>query len=174
MSRRRLYCSAGRAIGPNEVSRWQPRNVLLPHIARLCEPPVLLLLDGEPSSALRCWSAEGRLARAIGLLGVGAPAADEALLIPGCRSVHGIGMRCAIDCLFLDRTGRVRRREALRPFGLLRDAGAASVVEVAPGAIPEAAPGVRVARAVPGTREGSPEAVHLKSDGGRSRYPHCR
>lgn len=117
---------------------------MLPRIARLCEPPLPLLLDGEPSSVLCCWTARSRLARAVGLLGVGAPGLDEALLIPDCRSVHGIGMPCAIDCLFLGRDGRVRRRDTLRPFGLLRDAGATAVLEVAPGAIPEAAPGVRV------------------------------
>ena len=32
---------------------------------------------------------------------------EGALLLPGCRSVHTLGMRFAIDVAFLDRRGRV-------------------------------------------------------------------
>jgi len=44
-------------------------------------------------------------ARLKGLLG--RDGIDGALLLPGCRSVHTLGMRFAIDVAFLDRRGRV-------------------------------------------------------------------
>lgn len=49
--------------------------------------------------------AEAPMARLLGLLG--RDGVEGALLIPGCRSVHTLGMRFAIDVAFLSRKGRV-------------------------------------------------------------------
>ncbi len=42
-----------------------------------------------------------------GLMGRGALAADEALLIVPCSSIHMFFMRFSIDAVYLDRLGRV-------------------------------------------------------------------
>jgi len=49
--------------------------------------------------------AESAGERVRGLLG--RDGLDGALLLPGCRSVHTLGMRFAIDVAYLDRHGRV-------------------------------------------------------------------
>jgi uncharacterized protein len=82
-----------------------------------------------------------------GLLGRPAPAAGEALWLRPCRSIHTIGMRYAIDVLFLDRHGTVLRARRDLPPGRLAFAprGAASVLECGGGSIPpDTAPGWRV------------------------------
>jgi hypothetical protein len=45
--------------------------------------------------------------RARGFMGRPAPAAGEGLLLSPCRAVHMIGMKYALDVIFLDRQGRV-------------------------------------------------------------------
>jgi uncharacterized membrane protein (UPF0127 family) len=63
------------------------------------------------------------------------PPRGWALLIPRCRSVHTIGMRFAIDVVFLDAEGRVLRLvPGLRPGRVVGCRDAAAVVEVAAGA----------------------------------------
>ena len=47
-----------------------------------------------------------------GFLGRDRVAVGEAMIFPGCRSIHTVGMRCAIDAVFVDRSWRV---VALRP-----------------------------------------------------------
>lgn len=47
--------------------------------------------------------------RTKGLLGADALDADTALLIPNCRAVHTLGMRFAIDVIFLDGGFKVIR-----------------------------------------------------------------
>ena len=42
-----------------------------------------------------------------GLLGRAALERNEALLLRRCRSIHTVGMRFAVDVLFIDRLGRV-------------------------------------------------------------------
>lgn len=51
--------------------------------------------------------ADNVLERLRGLLGRESLASDEALLLPGCGSIHTFGMRFSIDVLFLDRYQRV-------------------------------------------------------------------
>ena len=52
-----------------------------------------------------------------GLLSRPEPAHDEGLWIEPCPSVHTIGMRYAIDVVFLDKYGTVRKiAHALRPL----------------------------------------------------------
>ena len=45
--------------------------------------------------------------RARGLLGRPRPTQGEGLMLNPCRAVHTLGMRYAIDVIFLDRDGRV-------------------------------------------------------------------
>jgi uncharacterized membrane protein (UPF0127 family) len=47
------------------------------------------------------------LSRLLGLALLTRQRAGDGLLIPGCRSVHTIGMRFRLDLLFLDRQGLV-------------------------------------------------------------------
>ena len=74
---------------------------------------------------------------------------EGALLLPGCRSVHTLGMRFAIDVAFLDRRGRVvatvtpmRRRRLGRTRWrahqvLEAEAGAFARWNIAPGDVLE-------------------------------------
>ena len=60
--------------------------------------------------------ARGLRARLFGLAFRREMDADEALLIPRCRSVHTFGMRFAIDVVFLDGDGDVLEvRHHVRP-----------------------------------------------------------
>lgn len=73
--------------------------------------------------------------RARGLLFAPPLRDDESLLLAPCNSVHTIGMRYAIDVVFLDRGARVLRvvRE-LMPWRACAQRGAAGVLELAAGA----------------------------------------
>ncbi len=70
-----------------------------------------------------------------GLLGRSGLAADGALLLRDCRSVHTVGMRFAIRVAFLDADLRVLVVRDARPGRLLvRHRRAASVLELPAGA----------------------------------------
>ena len=78
--------------------------------------------------------AGGFLQRARGLLLRPPLRTDEALLLPGCASVHTFGMRYAIDVVFLDPLGRVLRvARGLRPWRVASEPGAAAVLELRAG-----------------------------------------
>ena len=63
------------------------------------------------------------------------PPPREALLFPGCRSVHTFGMRFSIDVVFLDARGRVVRvAPAVPPGRLVSCRRASAVIEVRAGA----------------------------------------
>jgi len=63
--------------------------------------------------------ARSMLSRGVGLLGRGTLAADEGLWIERCGAVHTMGMRVALDLIFLDRSDRVVRIEyGVRPHRL--------------------------------------------------------
>jgi uncharacterized membrane protein (UPF0127 family) len=78
------------------------------------------------------WSAWSRLR---GLLGRPAPAAGTGLLLPGCSSVHTIGMRYAIDVVFLDADARILSvRPRVQPGRwFVAHRGAAFALEMAAG-----------------------------------------
>jgi uncharacterized membrane protein (UPF0127 family) len=60
--------------------------------------------------------ADRMLSRLRGLLGAAAPETGEGLLITPCNGVHMLGMRYALDVVFLDREGSVVRTcERLAP-----------------------------------------------------------
>ncbi len=90
-------------------------------------------MDGR-TMPLRIYEATGFLARARGLLGGVRLASDEALWIQPCNSVHTLGMRYAIDVVFLDRRQRVIAvRQALKPLRLAAVRRAHSTVELLAG-----------------------------------------
>ncbi len=83
-----------------------------------------------------------------GLLGSPPLADDEALWIEPCPSVHTLGMRYAIDVVFLDREDRVCKVVAgLRPFRFAACRGARSTLELGAGRAGALgiAPGVKLA-----------------------------
>jgi uncharacterized protein len=61
---------------------------------------------------------------------------DEAMWFDGCSAIHTLGMRMAIDVLFLDRRGTiillVAQARPWRPY--ISAPGARAVVELAAGA----------------------------------------
>ena len=62
-----------------------------------------------PAGTLHVRVADNFVTRGLGLL-VGAPLEpQEGLLIAPCASIHTLGMRYAIDVVFMDRTARVLR-----------------------------------------------------------------
>ena len=57
----------------------------------------------------RVWRAVSLWETTRGLLGRPALQSDEGMLIHDCRLVHTVGMRYALDLVFLDRAGKVRK-----------------------------------------------------------------
>ena len=92
-------------------------------------------LDGrELPGGLRVAEARRRKERMAGLAGLEAMGPDEALHIPRCRSVHTVGMRFALDLVWLDRHGAVVRvDEHVAPRRLRTCLRARSVVETPAG-----------------------------------------
>ena len=76
-------------------------------------------------------------ARLIGLLGRPALPEGDALVFPGCNSIHTFGMRFPIDVVFVDRSWRVVDvREAMRPWRIATPVWKAwGVVEMAAGSL---------------------------------------
>jgi uncharacterized membrane protein (UPF0127 family) len=72
--------------------------------------------------------------RLLGLAGLAALPEGHGLLLPGCASVHTVGMRFSLDVGFLDPHGRVIGvvRE-LRPWRLAACRGAAAAIETRAG-----------------------------------------
>ena len=100
---------------------------------------VLMLLRADAREVVASHAAVARSAidRAVGLLKYRAMPQEMALIFPECSSVHTVGMRFAIDLIFINRAWRVVRAEPKVGPGRLifpvRDAWA--VVEVAAGTI---------------------------------------
>lgn len=72
-----------------------------------------------PDGASLYVAGDGR-SRARGLAGLQGLSADHALLLVPCRSIHTIGMRFALDLLWLDAAGRVVGLDADVPPRRLR------------------------------------------------------
>lgn len=74
-------------------------------------------------------------ARLLGLIGLPPLAPAHGLWLPETRSVHTLGMRFALDLLWLDTAGRLVRLDEDVRFARVRGCRAAtSVIEVAAGA----------------------------------------
>lgn len=85
--------------------------------------------------------ARGILERYLGLLARRSVAADEGLWFERCRAIHTLGMRAAVDVIFLDAGGRVLRCEGgVRPGRLVVACAAAhAVLEMGSGFLKGAA-----------------------------------
>lgn len=93
-------------------------------------PRRLRRLDGAAVLGLRVFVARRFRARLLGLAGLRQVPADCMLLIPGCRSVHTVGMRFAIDVTFVDRQGReLRTVRGVPPWRVVGCRGAAAAIE---------------------------------------------
>ncbi len=74
-----------------------------------------------------------------GLLGRERLPEGEALIFPGCSSIHTIGMRFPIDAIFVDRDWRVVALHSVRPWRVVLPVRKAwGVVETPPGTIAQA------------------------------------
>lgn len=86
----------------------------------------------------RCRFANTVFKRMVGLLNRRSLAAGEGLLLDRCYGIHTVGMRFAIDVLFLDKEYRVIRAvPALRPFRTCVVKHAVYVLELPAGALAE-------------------------------------
>lgn len=87
--------------------------------------------------ATRARVAEGFVDRVFGFLNRKHIDLEEALWLPRCASIHTMGMREAIDVLFLDREDRVVRVLCNVPSNRLAVfcRGATSVIELGAGAL---------------------------------------
>ncbi len=84
----------------------------------------------------RTYRPVGLWSRARGLLGRPPLAEDEAWLFEYCSAVHMLGMRHAIDVIFVDAWGRIQHLvESLRPWRAAACLHAAHVVEAPAGSI---------------------------------------
>lgn len=71
------------------------------------------------------------LARLVGLAGLRSLPPGTALLLPGTRSIHTLGMRFALDLVWLDDDGRVVRVDRdVRPWQMRGCRAARAVVEL--------------------------------------------
>jgi len=92
-----------------------------------------------PNGTLLVSIASTFAARSRGLLFTSGLDQREALLILPCSAIHTIGMRYAIDALFVDEQAIViARRERLPPWRLASFQGARAVLEMAAGAAEQA------------------------------------
>ena len=117
-----------------------------------------LELRALPGGAL-LYVAAGRRARARGLAGLAGLAADRALLLAPCRSVHTFGMRFALDLLWLDAAGDVVRLDACVPPRCLRSCRRArAVIEASAGCGERFAAAIRPATSLGATFSTIPAA----------------
>ena len=81
-------------------------------------------------------SAFDRKTRNRGLLGRSSLAADSALILAPCSSIHTFFMKFAIDVAFVDRNGLIlRARSSVRPWRVQVSFRAFAVVELAAGVL---------------------------------------
>ena len=93
-------------------------------------PKLRVLVDGRDAQ-VNAFKASSMTSRMFGLLGRRPLAADEALWLTPCNSVHTLGMSYPIDVVYLDSTSRVvATRSALAPLRLSAARRARSVLEL--------------------------------------------
>jgi uncharacterized membrane protein (UPF0127 family) len=107
--------------------------------SRTPSPALVTRLADGAVLASRCRVADRPPSRLRGLLARPALEPGEGLLIEPAASIHTLGMRFAIDALFLDRGGRVLRAvEGLAPWRVAGRRGARRVLELPVGTIASA------------------------------------
>ena len=94
-----------------------------------------LILKKDGTTIANAWLANHYFTRLRGLLGRTLPTGGGLLLAP-CNCIHTLGMRYAIDAVYLDRTGLVLRVDDSLPAGKACKAqkGARFVLELPAGA----------------------------------------
>lgn len=111
-------------------------------IDRITGPPRPVLRGDGAVLVARCHVAGSPPARAVGLLATPDLAADEALWLPRCASVHTAGMRIRIDVALLDGEGRVLRVvRSMAPWRVAGARGARAAVECVAGVLADVRPG---------------------------------
>jgi len=109
-------------------------------------PPAYALIIARTRRPLasRVTVARTWVSRLVGLLGRRTLGEDEALVFPRCRAIHTLGMRFAIEAVFVDRAWQVVAvRGPLAPGRIVWPVrGAWGVVEVAEGTLARTGLGV--------------------------------
>jgi len=89
--------------------------------------------------------AVSRVDRRRGLLGRDGLDASAALMLAPCAAVHTAFMRFALDVVFVDRSGRVRKIvQGLEPWRMSASFGAYAAIELAAGGPRDLVPGDRL------------------------------
>lgn len=89
---------------------------------------------GEKCVVPRVWQASRFWERMRGLLGRAPLQADEGMLIRDCGMVHTVGMGYALDVVFIDKKGVVRKLvRDLAPRRMAGAFGAVTTLELASG-----------------------------------------
>jgi uncharacterized membrane protein (UPF0127 family) len=84
----------------------------------------------------RVWKAASAIERMRGLLGRPPLLADEGLLIDACNMVHTVGMRYALDLVFLNATGHVQKLvHNVKPLRCAGALAAKSTLELPAGSL---------------------------------------
>ena len=100
-------------------------------------PKTILVERTQRLLADRAHVARSWWARMVGLLNRSSLPPGEALIFPGCQSIHTVGMRFAIDVIFINRQWRVVSLQPAIPPGrfLLSAWNAWGVVEMTSGTL---------------------------------------
>ena len=84
----------------------------------------------------RVWNAVGAIDRMRGLLGRPALKSGEGLMINACNLVHTVGMRYALDLVFLDATGHIKKLVwDVKPLRFAGAFTATTTLELPPGTL---------------------------------------
>lgn len=113
-------------------------------IDRLCRESGRVVDAGGRVVVARCHLADRPLGRLVGLLGTAALEPGEGVLISPCSSVHTVGMRFAVRCVFLDDAFTVMRVVDLPPGRVAAARGSSRVLEFAAARSPGPVPGDRL------------------------------
>jgi uncharacterized protein len=99
-----------------------------------------------------------------GLLGRNGLDASAAMMLAPCAAVHTAFMRFALDVVFVDRSGRVRKIvTGLEPWRMSASLGAYAAIELAAGGPRDLVPGDRLYLSDPAAGEDKGASVTLET-----------
>ena len=99
-----------------------------------------------------------------GLLGRNGLDASAAMMLAPCAAVHTAFMRFALDVVFVDRTGRVRKIvRGLEPWRMSASLGAYAAIELAAGGPRDLVPGDRLYLSNPAVGEDTGASIPLET-----------
>jgi uncharacterized membrane protein (UPF0127 family) len=164
---------AHRGAGPQSRRR-------VPGLLRACRlasrAGSVLMANGKTGSSVRLMNertqnaiasiveiAVSREDRRRGLLGRNGLDASAAMMLAPCAAVHTAFMRFALDVVFVDRTGRVRKIvRGLEPWRMSASLGAYAAIELAAGGPRDLVPGDRLYLSNPAVGEDTGASVPLE------------